>query len=83
VYSFPPKDSASAKWYYVKNSNGLDATGNSDYNNWVKTSSGDGLSVAVNTTSNSFLDMPTYITACVNNHLHWRVSGAASIYKVR
>jgi hypothetical protein len=75
------KSAASAKWYYVKNTNGQDATGNSNWNDWMKTANGDALSIAVNTTSNNFQDMPTYITSCVNNHIHWRVSGAASIYR--
>jgi hypothetical protein len=48
---------------------------------WFKDDSGKGLYIDVDTTKNKYKVLPSFATSIHASHLHWRVSGGASIYR--
>ena len=69
-----------ASVYCVKDTNGHDASGQSGLD-WKKASGSAGLFIDVDTSASHFQQRPTYVTSVTTQFIHWRVTGAGSVFR--
>ena len=75
-------DASGAKAGTVVGADPRAKSGDSDYKKWrLAKPSGGGLQIDVDTHGGGYAATPTYITSVTTNFLHWKVWGAAAVYR--